>query len=191
MLPTSKFGDCSRCPAKNTYVRKRGKDLVCLNCCRIEDTKKQIEKQKTKQAFRAILATPENKELANNQRVPQAELERWFDIIAQDIFMKPKCMECGEPIYKPYYRAATAHILPKAIFPSVATHPLNYLILNAPCGCHNLSHRMDTFSKMKVFTLAVQRFLKFQPQITEKHKLLDEFLKYAQPYINKIQEENI
>lgn len=47
-LNTSKWGDCSRCPEKSTQCRKRGKVLVCLQCCRKEDVEKQLERVKVK-----------------------------------------------------------------------------------------------------------------------------------------------
>ena len=43
-----KFGDCSKCSATNTNVVKRGKELVCLNCKRGIDTKKQMQKEREK-----------------------------------------------------------------------------------------------------------------------------------------------
>lgn len=45
MIPKSKIGDCCRCSKTYTAVRKRGKDLICLTCCQIEDSQKQKEKQ--------------------------------------------------------------------------------------------------------------------------------------------------
>ena len=95
-----------------------------------------------------------------------------------------KCWECGDKISPQDYRSATAHIFPKSLFPSVASNEWNYLVLGARCNCHNLSHRLDTFSQMKVFPTAVNRFLKFGHLITEKHKYLTLFKEYA----NKINE---
>lgn len=92
---------------------------------------------------------------------------------------KPYCWECNDFIHKDYYRAATAHIFPKSIFESVASNEWNYLVLGAACGCHNLSHRLDTFSQMKVFGTAINRFHKFKHLITERHKYLDLFREYA------------
>lgn len=92
---------------------------------------------------------------------------------------KPYCWECNDFLHKEYYRAATAHIFPKSIFESVASNEWNYLVLGASCGCHNLTHRLDTFSQMKVFGTAINRFHKFERLITERHKYLDMFREYA------------
>ena len=90
-----------------------------------------------------------------------------------------KCWECGDIISPQDYRSASAHIFPKSLFHSIASNEYNLLILGARCNCHNLSHRLDTFSKMKVFPTAVNRFLKFGNLITEKHKYLTLFKEYA------------
>lgn len=107
------------------------------------------------------------------------EQEMWFEGIGRVIAKNPKCWECGAWIPERFFRHATAHIFPKGIFESVATHPMNYLILGAGCGCHDKTHRLDTFSDMKVFGEAVRRFRLFEQSITEKHKYLDTFKKYA------------
>jgi hypothetical protein len=109
---------------------------------------------------------------------PDLMSEFWFKAECV-IRNKPYCWECGDFIHKDYYRAATAHIYPKSIFESVAANEWNYLVLGAGCGCHNLTHRLDTFSQMKVWPVAVQRYLKFGHLITEKHKYHDLFIEYA------------
>jgi hypothetical protein len=109
------------------------------------------------------------------------ELKLWFDDRIAILVSNndPRCMECRQPISTKYLKAAVAHIFPKAIFDSVKTHKWNYLFLGSGCGCHNKSHRLDTFSKMKVWPLAVNRFKLFRPYITEKHKYLNSFIEYA------------
>jgi hypothetical protein len=102
-------------------------------------------------------------------------LQKWFDEIEEKYFSGGycKCWECGESIPKKYARAATAHILPKKKeygFPSVATHPLNFLILGAGCGCHNKTHRWDKFCTMKVWPLAVERFVSIYPSIAKTER---------------------
>lgn len=176
-IPNSKWGDCTRCPAKNCACRKRGKYLVCLPCCQKEDNDTAIKKAAERDAERRILT-------GNDQ-----DMKEWYAMVTGVIAEKPYCWECGEFIPMPnlalpkkdqidFYHAASAHILFKSIFDSVKAHPYNFLVLGAGC-CHDKSHRMDTFSKMKVFPLAVKRFRLFEGLITEKHALLDEFLKYA------------
>ena len=73
------------------------------------------------------------------------------------------CMECGAWIPQDYFRHATAHLLPKKLFKSVATHDLNYLILGAGCGCHEKTHRVDLFSQMKIWPEAARRIKIMMP----------------------------
>ena len=104
--------------------------------------------------------------------------ELWFAKIAAEIRQHPYCWECNAWIAPEYYRHASAHIFAKNEnfgFPSVATHPKNYLILGASCGCHDKTHRLDTFCKMGIWKEAVDRFKEFEGCITEKHKYLNQF----------------
>jgi len=101
--------------------------------------------------------------------------ELWFLKIAAEIRQDPRCWECNAWIAPEFYRHASAHIFAKSIFPSVATHPMNYLILGASCGCHDKTHRLDTFCKMGIWKEAVDRFKEFEPCITETHKYLNSF----------------
>lgn len=104
------------------------------------------------------------------------ELDLFFQKIISVVLIKnPFCWECKSFIPEKFYRHAIAHIFQKSIFKSVETHPFNFLILGAGCGCHDKSHRIDTFSQMKVFPMAVQRFRFFEKNITEKHKYLENF----------------
>lgn len=135
------------------------------------------------------------KKLAQNKvdkETGDIEMDAFWLAAEQELAKHPYCMECGAfiPAYETIndetgkvflrgYRAATAHIFPKAIFPSVKAHYLNRLLLGADCGCHNKTHRLDTFSEMKVFPMAVNNFNQFKHLITEKHKYLWEFKNYA------------
>lgn len=90
------------------------------------------------------------------------ELDKWFDDILLEQTKGQRrggtvCMECGCWIPTEYIRHATAHLLPKKLFKSVATHPLNYLILGAGCGCHAKTDRVDKFITMKVWPEAARR----------------------------------
>lgn len=117
------------------------------------------------------------------------ELEKWFDYIATLIKAHPYCRNCDTPIPIDYYaaqndktmvrrllRSSSAHIFPKSLFPSVATHPLNHLIIGAGCGCHpTFDHSLDKACEMRIWPLAVERFRKFEHEIKETHKYLDLF----------------
>jgi hypothetical protein len=128
---------------------------------------KAIAKNTDTAKVRELINMPENIEMVNQ--------EKWFRHVAKVIEANPYCWETGEYISEADYRNATAHIFPKAHFGSVATHPLNFLILSPRNGAHDKTHRLDTFCKMKVWPIAVKRFLEFEPLITEKHKYLNTF----------------
>ncbi len=93
------------------------------------------------------------------------ELDKWFFDIQKKEFGAhfTYCMECGERVYREYARHATAHLLPKKIFKSVATHELNYLILGAGCGCHEKTHTVSKFITMKIFPEAARRIKEMMP----------------------------
>lgn len=88
------------------------------------------------------------------------------------------CVNCGATIHLPYAYASIAHLLPKAIFKSVETHTLVYMILGAECGCHNKTHRIDTFIKMKIWPEAAWRIKQLIPLLTpeESSKLPQDLL---------------
>jgi hypothetical protein len=87
------------------------------------------------------------------------------------------CEECGEScsVYESpeatphqkkmnsiFRRSAQAHLLPKALFPSVATHDLNHACLGPKCGCHNMYDKnWQSASKMKKWPVFLQRILRF------------------------------
>lgn len=107
------------------------------------------------------------------------EMDAFWKYAEGVIAKKPYCWECGDYISPNDYRAATAHIFAKSIFDSVASNKWNFLVLGARCGCHEKSHRLDTFSQMKVFSTAVNRYMKFGDLIIEKHKYLSLFQEFA------------
>jgi hypothetical protein len=120
----------------------------------------------------------------NKKECFEESLAKWYEEKMMALDRNPYCVECllnGKQTFipLPFRLHAIAHIFPKAQFPSVKTHPLNYLFLATSCGHHDKSHRLDTFSKMKIWPTAVERFLIFKDQIKEHHKYLDEFIRYA------------
>ena len=188
LIANSKQGNCSRCDAKNTKVRKRGKDLVCLYCCRVEDVEKQTEKKKQKDKVQRALSSLKNTDANRDMVRDKTEMDKWFDYVGTVIKANPYCWNCGawipDMITKDgklvptdrFYRAASAHIFPKALFPSVSKHPLNFLIISAGCGCHSdFDSSIDKAYEMPVWKIAVERFKTFESQITETHKYLDLF----------------
>jgi len=87
------------------------------------------------------------------------------------------CECCGKPLYaftKKAKRSVAAHILPKAYFESVATNEDNILFMGAdyigcPCNCHDrYDMNSEIRSKMAVYPLALERFDKLKPHLTDK-----------------------
>lgn len=106
----------------------------------------------------------------------KSELDKWFDMVGEVIKKNPHCWNCGEFIPEKYYRHASAHIFAKSIFPSIATHPNNFLILSANCGCHHdFDSSLENAQAMQIWDKAVERFKTFEHLITEKHKYLSSF----------------
>lgn len=103
----------------------------------------------------------EGKEETLNEWFQKIQAEHWIIPIDEKLFAK--CMECGKLISEDYARHATAHLLPKKLFKSIATNDLNYLILGAGCGCHDLTHRLDKFVKMKVWPQAAKQINQLLP----------------------------
>lgn len=91
--------------------------------------------------------------------------DKWFFDIEEKHFAGGIgiCMETGDEIPRAFARHATAHLLAKKLFPSIACHPLNYLILSAANGSHDKTHRVDTFIKMKVWPQAARRIKEMLP----------------------------
>lgn len=109
-------------------------------------------------------------------------MDKFWKMAEVVIAKKPYCWNCNDHISKADYRASTAHIFPKSPnsgFPSVASNEWNFVVAGNRCGCHHKTHRIDTFSQMAIFPVAVQRFFKFHHLITEKRKYLDLFIEYA------------
>lgn len=79
------------------------------------------------------------------------------------------CWECGAYIPTPFIRHATAHIFPKADFESVMINMSNYLILGASC-CHDKTHVIASFRKMKIWPEAVDRFIEFEPHLNSEDR---------------------
>lgn len=112
------------------------------------------------------------------------EQERWFRDIRK--IMTGKCMNCGgkTEAHTKLFKNSIAHILPKAYFKSVATHPDNFLEL---CfygnSCHSqMDNKMLDLIDMNCFDTIIQKFVKMYPNIAQDEKrrippILIEYLK--------------
>lgn len=168
------------------YAFSKGR---CKLHATVEDTKKRAEKYAAQPTVRKAgwfdlneainITVGSNEDVFKTAIEAKKEMDAFWKYAESVIDKKPYCWECGDFISKNDYRAATAHIFAKSIFESVASNKWNFLVLGARCGCHDKSHRLDTFSQMKVFPTAINRYIKFGELITEKHKYLSLFQEYA------------
>lgn len=170
-----KIGQCIDCP-KGTQ-----RELIAGRCrYHYQHYRRLVNKKKV----HSVAVITVNKEGKRVDLTRKNALYQWFQEIRMRecltggylhgvgfIIDGAPCMECGDWIISAFFKHATAHILPKGEkrndgFPSVATHPLNYLILGASCGCHaRWDKSWDDAAKMKVFTIAKERFLQFKDHI--------------------------
>lgn len=81
MIPTSKWGDCTRCDKQDTACVKVGKNLICINCNNNKKRRVQILKAQerdkqhqsksiaahTKSKIRTLHSSEENREMSSRQ----------------------------------------------------------------------------------------------------------------------------
>jgi hypothetical protein len=120
------------------------------------------------------------KTFSSAPKMPNAKLESWFTRkIKQCLWI---CEECGVNCHSTdakYQRAAQAHLLPKSLFPSVATHDLNHKTLGPSCGCHNkYDVSWKSASKMKIWKSALQQIFQLIPLLPqEEYKKLPDVIR--------------
>lgn len=102
-----------------------------------------------------------------------AELDRWFQDRRKE--MTGWCWHCGGISCKnsyEYYKFSIAHLLPKRLFKSVATHPLNWVEL---CfwdkSCHtNFDNNTLDITELNCFNTVIERFVAMYPDIDSKER---------------------
>lgn len=131
---------------------------------------KPIKKHKT------VLAEEEEDKL---------RLKEFFDQMMK--INDPECANCGAfapEIKYPHHvwKSAQAHIFPKRHFKSIATNPLNILVMfpsySGICDCHTqYDSSWLNASKMRVWPIVVDRFRLLYPLIAaEEHQYIPEIL---------------
>jgi hypothetical protein len=101
---------------------------------------------------------------------PAAAKERWFQDRRKE--MTGFCKNCGKPSFKhsnEYFRYSIAHILAKRknMFPSVATHPENWIELCQDCH-QNLDNCMIDLIDLSCWDEVVVKFQKMYPFIAQE-----------------------
>lgn len=135
-----------------------------------------------KKSAKKLKAESEEKKLRNGD---ESELSKWYTKIMQSEM--GICWETGEKIDtrdKMGWHGSVAHCLPKDLFPSVATHPMNYMILKMWGGTHGqYDSSWENASKMKVWSYACKIFNILYPLLTreEKAKLPDVIIQEIKP----------
>lgn len=123
-----------------------------------------------------VKAKPKEKDNKQN-------LEQWF--LDGDKQATGKCRHCGGRTCKGdplFYKHSQAHILPKRLFPSVATHPLNRVEL---CfwenNCHgNFDNGTLDLMDMNCFDEIIEKFIAIYTEIApaERKYIPDVLLQY-------------
>lgn len=117
----------------------------------------------------------------------ETDLQKWYaKIMKQE---NPICWETGEKIDTrdvKGWHGSIAHALPKSQFPSVATHPKNYLILKMWGGVHGqYDSSWENASRMKVWPVACEIFNALYLVLTpeERRRLPDVIIQEIRPEV--------
>mgnify|MGYP001597196421 CR=1 FL=1 len=136
----------------------------------------KVKKPIAKKSKKKLAMEAEEKK---GKKDPSAEKERWFQDRRKE--MTGFCKNCSKPSYKnshEYFRFSIAHILAKrkSMFPSVATHPDNWIELCADCH-QNLDNSMIDLIDLACWDEVVVKFQKIYPFIaTEEVKRIPSVL---------------
>lgn len=111
-------------------------------------------------------------------------LDEWF--LERRKEMTGKCLHCGGRSCKHddmYFKHSIAHLMPKNLFDSIKTHPLNWIEL---CfwekNCHgNMDAKILDIIDLNCFDLVIERFVIIYPAIApaERKYIPDVLLQYA------------
>lgn len=127
-----------------------------------------------------------NRPIINNGK--NGELWRWFE--KQRERMTGKCAHCGGKTQKydnDTFHYSVAHLLPKSLFKSIATHDENWLEL---CyygnSCHtNFDNHIIDISELNCFNEVIEKITKLYPHIAKEERrripaILLEYIKIDQ-----------
>jgi len=118
------------------------------------------------------------------------ELQKWYK--GRQRFLTGECIKCKEKYNHrtlAFAIAATAHVLPKRknMFPSVATHPCNFIELPASCGCHNWYDNKASWEEIKessIWPIVLEKVIMMYPDIAEeeRYRIPDVFRPYLREF---------
>lgn len=140
----------------------------------IKEKQAKKRKQQTQRTLKSKLHS-----LVTKEGEGKVLLQRWYQDRRKE--MTGICENCGEPSSKEnpvYWKWSCCHLLPKEHFTSVKLNKYNFLELCI--SCHVLYDRnFETARKMKVFTVAKERFQLFKNEIADVEQ------KRINPYLLK------
>ena len=115
------------------------------------------------------------KHLTEKQKSEKELMNEFF--IKVGLKMPYNCMNCNKPLYASTQwakRCCSAHILPKAQFPSVAMNEDNIVFMGADiigvCNCHDQFDRngIEHRASMPIHQIALERFELLKPHLSSK-----------------------
>lgn len=113
------------------------------------------------------------------------ELDRWFTERRKE--MVGQCWHCGDKSCKDsdqYFKFSIAHLLPKNLFKSVKTHPLNWIELCFWNKSHHTNYDNKTLDiiELNCFDEVIKRFVAMYPDIAPKERkyIPDILLQYVE-----------
>lgn len=104
-LPSSKFGDCTQCPAKNTACVKVGKNLFCLPCHRANKNQSQVTKAKERDNER-LKASMLNRSPKEKKQIKQSVRTSVRSLVSsegnKEVMSKSKLLKLSDAAFSRY-----------------------------------------------------------------------------------------
>lgn len=143
---------------------------------------KRVKKPIAKKSAKKLKQESEEKKLRNGE---QSDLDRWFNERRKE--MTGYCAHCGDKSCKnsdQYFKHSIAHLLPKSIFKSVATHKDNWIELcfwNKSCHTNYDNKTLDLID-LNCFDEVIRKFVSMYPDIApeERKYIPDVLLQYLE-----------
>ena len=143
----------------------------------IRRIKEEARMPKPQKSYKIPKVSKKRQEQLKTEKVQRIaggnQLDRWFQDRRKE--MQGTCLHCGGKSCKDsnaYYKYSIAHLLPKRLFKSVATHPLNWIEL---CfwgkSCHtNFDNNKLDMIELNCFSIVIDRFVQMYPDIDAKER---------------------
>ncbi len=152
---------------------------ICKECPPDSKPQPLIQKLCKRHYWQHRAEVSKDKKTNKAKAVKKSELKTYF---ASEVLKIPqRCDECGDTFHftqEWQRKAAVCHILPKAIFLSVATHPQNRWFGCLPCHTDFDNRGADYVTGMKMFETIKERVQVLIPLLTH-----DELRRVPEYYI--------